>query len=401
MHKNEVWYYCYLTNSHRECIFSVPQDADGGPDTFGNTFYNVDRPLGQSLFCLLELLEQLLSSSEILGAESKAGEAVFTFPDEILYRYFERTEYGYNSLKSFLKLHLKDPFVDVRDVRHEAKTYRTFIDTCERSKAPCTNKDLLVFYHDGRNNQNRHGVYRNWLNLIPAIMVPLDLKAYLNDSMRAGSPESMIEIIANMYDDVSFHELEERFKPYMCEDDDFVQELGRWFSMYTPDPDMLLKYHVYRLNSLFDLFSATVQEIANIEAYIKRCELCSKLYCVPNRVTITKYCSFTCNLKAKERRRELERKQEEEQKSRQAEWAEVRKRLAPMYNLIRGKLEIDDEEREKFFQRRRKFRDDILNGICTCEEFEDWMNQGKQLLCKDWNPMCLEQWLEGRKSELR
>lgn len=399
MHKNEVWYYCYLTNSHRECIFSVPQDADGGPETFDNTFYNVDRPLGQFLFSSLELLERLLSSSEILRGESEAGEAVFHFSDEILYQYFERMEYGRDLLKSFLKPHLKDPFVDVRDVRHEVKLYRAFIDTCERSKAPCTNKYLLDFYRDSRNNQNRYGTYRNWLNLTPAMMVPLDLKTHLNDSMRAGSLENTIETIANMYDDVGFHELEERFKPYMCKDDDFVEKLERWFSMYTPDPDMLLKYHIYRLDSLFDLFSATVQELADIEAYIKRCELCGKLYCVPNRAAVTKYCSSTCNLKAKERRRELERKQAEERDSREAELSKVCNELIPIYNFIRGKLEIDDEEREKFFQRRKQYKDDILDGTCTCEEFEKWMNQGKQLLRKDWDPVCLERWLEGDTSD--
>ena len=84
MYKNNELFYCYLPTTQNEDIIWVPRQDDEPADLY-DMLYEVKKPLGQVLFSLLSLANDVLVAADI--------EHTHAISDAVMYNYFDRYEW--------------------------------------------------------------------------------------------------------------------------------------------------------------------------------------------------------------------------------------------------------------------------------------------------------------------
>lgn len=274
MHKNESLYYCFLPNTRTEKIIPVRKELESCPGYLCGCLYEVDQPLGQATFDILSL------ASDLLQTDKSSNPPAIT--DAAIYNCFRRMEITAPLAKTFLQRCLDDARQDPSDVNYLHanvwsfnKLIRPYIDT----KVSCPASAFERFCR-----KNHRGISGGEI-------VQLDLEDYLGIVGIDVSTEDTLEILLKSY---PFRKgerksIQKAVSPYMDNPQEFCKVLKEWLTKYDPKAGLIITYHIYKLNNVYDLFSATLKEIITAKRPINRCEYCGQLFVTVNR-SDEKYC---------------------------------------------------------------------------------------------------------------
>ena len=132
----------------------------------------------------------------------------------------------------------------------------------------------------------------------------------------------------------------------------------------------IFEYHIHRLYSPCDLFSAALWEIFDARRVIKKCNHCGRFFATPRRAD-SKYCSRpsreNANLTCAEEEK-YEQKLAREKLSRQGQNA-YRRALRRMDTNAKT-----EEERTAFFTEKQKQRTALHEKKITVEQYIEWLD---------------------------
>ena len=292
MHKNESLYYCYLPNTRSEMIVRVPvmlgEDVEGAY----SCLYEKDKPLGKTFFETLSLLNVALPIND--------KEKVHVIKDEALHDCFERMKEepseGKNRLKEYLGNIRRVP-EEVDCLYNEESSCQKFAERFLHAEEPCKEDDFKQFCREHRRRIDR------------GTIVQFELEEFLDVVQTDQSPQTILDFLLRTFiaEAEKKREIQRQIEPYMLDYCDFSAVLKELLAKYALAPELIITCHVYKVSSLFDLFSATMLETINRKRSFGRCRYCRDIFVTGSR-TDEKYCSSKCEEKFNNDSQECERR---------------------------------------------------------------------------------------------
>ena len=386
-------FYCYCPNTNIEGLIA---EIDP-PNSHGSELYDIDSSLGQTLFDILSDSSTFFNDIECKLDEGKLNKSLSDVLNEkyndlhsirpkdlkpaFIYRWVGSLDFTCFSEK--LSLQSRCDYIEARATRENIETITTYLSDCLKS-TPSIN-ELFFFL-------SQHQVHT-----IGFSTVYLDIDEFFDrnffdkdsfDPNRLNSPgEDIIEILANHIGaSYSCHaeikqkllcaymelakiskknnssEAEGPSQAHLTKIKETLEEIKEKLNCVNIGSHDFICYHIYQVNSLHDLFFATMQEICSQKKRIKICSYCKRLF-VPLRHAHEKYCSRpylgaknTCESKAK---------------AYQAKVREAIKQTTPKYTNTYKLLEYHNSKNiHIFYEEYRDLKDQLRSGKISIVGFK-------------------------------
>lgn len=278
MHKNYPVFYCYLPKFAEERLLVE----------------NVE--LGFSLMALYDCLYQ---DGELIGRifrnAQECAKALLTeehnnyatLPATSIYRDFnERT------FERDLSGRLVEPQIQLvrkyvataEDLFDEMGIIDCFLSKYIDSKKLYTGEALIEFC----------GSIRNPMPC--AMSYPVNLEEYLVSTDCVHTRDETLDMVLKYYSFTDAEQVSIRkcVEPYMYEPDAFLESLKKCLGKNVSGANRYVVFHLYKIESLFDLFSATMQEAVRAKRFvINHCRYCAKWFITDRRIN-ERYCDSIC-----------------------------------------------------------------------------------------------------------
>ena len=387
--ENYSIFYCYCPNTNIEGLIA---EIDA-PNSHGTELYDIDSSLGQTLFDILCDSSTFFNDIECKLNEGKLNKSLSDVLNEkyndlhsirpkdlkpaFIYRWVGSLDFTCFSEKPSLQS--RCDYIEARATRENIETITTYLSDCLKS-TPSINE--LFFF-----------LSQNLVHSIGFSTVYLDIDEFFDrnffDPNRLNSPgEDIIEILANhigasynchakikqkllcaymelakISKENKSSETEGPSQTHLTKIKETLAEIKEKLNCVNIGGHDFICYHIYQVNSLHDLFFATMQEICSQKKKIKICSYCKRLF-VPLRHASKKYCSRpypgaknTCKSKAK------------------AYKDKVREAIKPAtkkYNNTYNFLEYhDSKDIHIFHEEYRDLKDQLRSGKISIAEFKE------------------------------
>lgn len=358
-------YYCYCPNGKTEGIIGVPKLIDDSPVHLQGYLHEVNRNFGELLSDTLSLVMPLLSDTEGKYGQHNITEALFckhlgsndNLHGDLLHPF----------LRSVLCETVDNPIAsDI--LACSTNQYSDFIADCIKDEAQCTIDSLRTF---SREKSER---------MVGAETVQLNLEDYFNlrHSMGALNFEELTDVLLSHFQLSQKERVEiiNRLPLYTDNADEFWMTLRKELSdllMLYPKDSPILTYHIYKLDFLSDLLSASLQEIFNEKKIIKRCGNCNKLFVPPKR-SDTQYClrpspgnpEHTC---AEEAKYQLQVRREKSKILNES----YRKKYNVIKTMLLTKYGETSDKYNLFLSENAVNKQNVLDGLLSEEEYVAWL----------------------------
>ena len=146
--------------------------------------------------------------------------------------------------------------------------------------------------------------------------------------------------------------------PHMEAPEQFCAELKNWLLSYDPKSELTITYHFYKIQTLYDLFSATLRELTGTNRTINTCIHCRKPFVTINR-SDQKYCPTTCK---ETHKKELAR-------------------CSTLCRKVRNRLDIyckTSDDYENFIKANAIHRENARKGVISTTAYFSWLEEEYQ-----------------------
>ena len=348
------YYFCCYPMGRRETIEIIPKVLEEeGPVALSNELYYLDMNLGDSLTEGLEYSQKIL-------ADAFDGRT-YNITDKLKYKHYPSSD---NPLFDFVWSYIfnvEDSVQEVLSTAHTVHLYEDFINKCAKNHKLCSFDNL------------KNLCIENRLPLQGPNIVWFDFQEFIKYEAAHERPdtEELVDTLLNHFQIQESKREKLRYALPIYSDDfeGIMKVLQKLIDEEGIAEKHRFEYHMYKVTSLAELFSAVLREIFEAKRYIHQCKHCNKFFITPYR-SDNKFCC----------RPSPENPNNSCAEQHKFEDRQIKERLATVarreYNVARARLERNatrDDEINWFYSEAAKFRESVLEREKSVDEYIAWL----------------------------